>query len=266
MAVILSDAGIQFANGSIQPAAAQPALAPITASITSNAITVTLTASALAFRNTTLTNGAITYVNTAASLTLVIAATDSFGLVTASGNQRLAILAINNAGTMELAATAIYGGVKLDETGVITTATASTTATGIKAGAVRTGVAYRVVGFVDATFTTATGWGSLALVQGQGGNAATAFGSLGYGQTWQNVTGSRALGTTYYNLSGKPIVVAVSLQTGATITLVAGGNTISQIGAGVGTLASITGVVPSGMSYILTTSSGGTVNTWCELR
>jgi hypothetical protein len=179
----------------------------LTASIASNAITVTLAPTTIDFRNTTLTNGAVTQVN-APSTTLTIAATDSFGLTTAFGNQRIAILAINNAGTIELAASAIYGGVNLDETGVITTATAVTTATGIKAAAVRTGVAYRVVGFVDATFTTAVGWGSLVLVQGQGGQALAAMSSLGYGQTWQNVSGSRAGGTTYYNTTGKPIVVA----------------------------------------------------------
>lgn len=257
MAVILSDAGIQFANGSIQPAAAQPALAPITASITSNAITVTLTASALAFRNTTLTNGAVSYVNTAVSLTLVIAATDSFALVTASGNQRLAILAINNAGTMELAATAIYGGVSLDETGVITTVTAATTATQIKAGAVRTGVAYRVVGFIDCTFTTSTGWGSLALVQGAGGNAATSMGSLGYGQTWQNVTASRALGTTYYNTTGKPITVSISGSAGGLSTSCNG----VTVGGG-GSYSICVFQVPPGGSY----RENSSIAVWSELR
>lgn len=32
---------------------------------------------------------------------------------------------------------------------------------------------------------------------------------LGYGQTYQNVTSSRALSTTYYNTTGKPITVSV---------------------------------------------------------
>lgn len=39
------------------------------------------------------------------------------------------------------------------------------------------------------------------------GNVAS--GVLGAGQTWQNVTGSRAVGTTYTNSTGKPICVSV---------------------------------------------------------
>jgi len=90
---------------------------------------------------------------------------------------------------------------------VITTATAATLGTHIKAANVRTGVAYRVIGFVDATFTTATGWGSLAAVQGAGGQALAAMSSLGYGQTWKAMT--FAMATTYYNTSGKPKMVSV---------------------------------------------------------
>jgi hypothetical protein len=185
----------------------------IGATASSGVLTVTLNPTLLDFRSTTLTNGSATTVSLAAQASLTIAATDSFGLVTAYGNQRIAILAINNAGTIELAASALYGGVSLDETGVITTAATATTATAIKASAVRTGVAYRVIGFVDATFTTAVGWGSPTLIQGQGGEALSAMSSLGYGQTWQSVTGSRAAGTTYYNTTGKPIIVSFNIAT-----------------------------------------------------
>jgi len=38
---------------------------------------------------------------------------------------------------------------------------------------------------------------------------SVADGGLGYGQTWQNVTASRASGTTYTNTTGKPIMVSV---------------------------------------------------------
>jgi hypothetical protein len=141
---------------------------PISATITSNQIIVSASALTLDFRSTTLTSGTVTTViGTPANLT--IASTDSFGLVTASGNQRIAILAINNAGTIELAAASLFGSQSLDETGVITTVTAATTSAQIKSATARTNVAYRVIGFVDATFTTGTGWGSLTVVQGQGG-------------------------------------------------------------------------------------------------
>ncbi len=261
-------ASFTFDSNGIQ-SGVEASLKSITASIASNAITVTLPPITLDFRSTTLTNGAPTQIQTTSTLSLTIASTDSFGLTTAFGNQRLAILAINNAGTVELAASALYGGVNLDETGVITTATASTTATAIKAGAVRTGVAYRVVGFVDATFTTATGWGSLALVQGQGGQALNAMSSLGYGQTWQNVFGSRASGTTYYNTTGKPILVQVNTTLAANSELnpVVGGVTLAGTNFSVtgGGKAYVTFIVQPSQSYSVTLGLG-TIERWVELR
>jgi hypothetical protein len=243
---------------------------PISASIASNAITVSTSALTLGFRSTTLTSGTVTTVSGTPS-SLTIAATDSFGLVTAYGNQRIAILAINNAGTIELAASALYGGVSLDETGVITTAATSTTATAIKAANVRTSVAYRVIGFVDATFTTATGWGSLVLVQGQGGEALSAMSSLGYGQTWQVVTGSRSMNTNYYNTTGKPIYVYGSTLYSTTGTvnysLVVNGVTVgTSIAWHTNTYAQIGGVVPAGAVYQITAGANATGYAWSELR
>jgi hypothetical protein len=245
---------------------------PISASIASNAITVSASLLTLDFRSTTLTSGTVTTVSgTPASL--VIASTDSFGLVTAAGSQRIAILAINNSGTIELAASALYGGVSLDETGVITTSTTATTSTAIKAANARTGVAYRVIGFLDATFTTATGWGSLARVQGQGGEALSAMSSLGYGQTYQDVTASRASGTTYYNTTNRPIFVFITAQA-------ASGNT-TYLTPTIGGVAQLSGntycssasygvqqqfIVPAGQSYLITAQNIGSINRWLELR
>ena len=245
---------------------------PISASIAANAITVTPSALSLDFRNTTLTTGTVTRVS-GTPAALVIAATDSFGLVTAAGNQRIAILAINNAGTIELAASALVGGVSLDETGVITTATAATLGAHIKAANVRTGVAYRVVGFVDATFTTATGWGSLALVQGTGGQALAAMSSLGYGQTWQSFTvGSTRLNSvTYYNTSSRPISVAVIAVYGGIPTIIRLSATVNGLliqrhennaNQNSGEYRSVNFIVPPGGSYSVT----GDLSTWFELR
>ena len=38
---------------------------------------------------------------------------------------------------------------------------------------------------------------------------------LGWGQTWQNVSGSRTFSTSYQNTTGRPIQVALSLDTTA---------------------------------------------------
>ena len=266
MTATVSDSGVSYGS-----TAAAHSLYSIGASVGSNAITVTLDPTTIAFRSTTLTTGTPVVVQNAAQLSLTIASTDSFGLVTAAGNQRIAILAINNSGTMELAASALYGGVSLDETGVITTATAVTTSTGIKAAAVRTGVAYKVVGFVDATFTTAVGWGSLVTVQGQGGQALAAMSSLGYGQTWQNVTGSRAASTTYYNNTGRAIFIATSPQIASTNSwAILTVNGIAINGSHVrnsGDVSFVSAIVPPGGSYALTAVAGVvTVSAWNELR
>jgi hypothetical protein len=232
---------------------------PISASIATNAITVSASALILDFRSTTLTSGTVTTVSGTPS-SLTIASTDSFGLVTAYGNQRIVILAINNAGTIELAASAIYGGVSLDETGVITTAATATTATAIKAANVRTGVAYRVIGFVDATFTTATGWGSLAEVQGYGGQALSAMSSLGYGQVLQSVT--RNSGTTYYNTTGKPIVLYLRVTVSSTFNMTVNGNAMGQMQTGSSPAININFIIAPGNSY----SASGGYDSVYELR
>lgn len=245
-------------------------LQPITASIASNAITITPSALSLEFRNTTLTDGAVSFVEGTPSA-LVIAATDSFGLVTAAGNQRIAILAINNAGTIELAATPLAGGYNIDETGVISTGVTPMTSTSGRLSAVaRTNVAYRVIGFVDATFTTGTGWGSLALVQGTGGQAMAAMSSLGYGQTWQNV--GLSAGTTYYNTLGRPRKVQIVCVASTNVPyaqLTVSGLLVSHWNFNGANAAGVSGtveaIIPPGASYSLALSNM-TVTLWSELR
>jgi hypothetical protein len=244
----------------------------ISASWASNAIMISTSVLSLDFRSTTLTSGTVTTVS-GTPANLVIAATDSFAAVTAAGTQRIAILAINNAGTIELAASNLSGGLSLDETGVITTFTAATTATQIKSTTARTSVAYRVIGFVDVPFTTAVGWGAIVEVQGTGGQALAAMSSLGYGQTWQNMLGSRESGTTYYNTTGKPIEVGVQGGCATSDSYGAVVNGISVVGgtAFAAEQRGITFVVPIGASYVVTYSGVidpgiSTVSTWAELR
>jgi len=127
---------------------------------------------------------------------------------------RIAILAINNAGTIELAAVNMAGGVNLDETDLISTtaeggAGAADSATVIYSTTARTNVAYRVIGYVESTQATAGTWATTpSKVQPAGGNAMTAMSSIGYGQNTQIVT--RTSGVTYYNSTGKPITVMLS--------------------------------------------------------
>jgi hypothetical protein len=92
------------------------------------------------------------------------------------------VLAIDNAGTVELAVVNISGGSVLDETTLITTtaiAAASNSATAYYSTSARTSVAYRVVGYVESTQATAGTWASApSLIQGAGGNSSVGKSSL----------------------------------------------------------------------------------------
>lgn len=241
----------------------------LTASAAANTLTITLQPCGLRFRNATLTNGTPALVVASSALSLTLSATDSFGLTTAFGNQRIAVLAFNDAGVMRLAASALYGGVQLDETNLLSATTTATTATAIGAGVAITSKAYRVIGFVDATFTTATGWGSLVLVQGVGGQALTAMSSLGYGQKWTDVTGSRALSTLYYNTTGKPISVSAwyVTSTANTFTMYVNGVLVDykSLNSPSSSFLSVEGIVPPNASYQIQ-STAAALSGWVELR
>lgn len=96
---------------------------------------------------------------------------------------------------------------------------------------------------------------------------------LGVGQTWQNVTGSRSLGVTYTNTTGRPIMVSVSLpDTGSqnpTVTINVGGVDIlvNNYDLGQGSASfSHSFIVPSGASYRISVNISVQVRTWAELR
>ena len=94
---------------------------------------------------------------------------------------------------------------------------------------------------------------------------------LGVSQTWQTLTGSRALGTTYTNSTGRPIYVSIvvnpaNTSSSATLSI----NSIPAAYAqGFVSLAigiTIYGIVPSGGTYAVTTTGTTTMSVWAELR
>jgi hypothetical protein len=247
-------------------------LQPISASVAANALTISASALSLDFRSTTLGSGAVTTVSGTPS-NLVISSGSTLGTINAT-QSRIAVLAINNAGTIELAAVNIAGGNNLDETGVISTtaeggAGGADSASTIYSTTARSNVAYRVIGYVESTQATAGTWATApSTIQGAGGNALTSMQSLGYGQTWQNVTGSRSFATTYYNTTGKPIAVSVnsnSTSSNGSTTLTIGGQTIQYFDHGNTFNASVFGIVPVGASYSVTVNTASLDN-WVELR
>lgn len=256
-------------------AGAVPQLESVTATVASNALTLTLNPiGSLDFRSSTLASGAVNSRTVPAAISLVVPSGATLGTANAT-QARLVMIALDNAGTVELAVVNLSGGLNLDETTLISTTAISASATAANVAystTARTNVPFRVVGSVDITETTAGTWATApSAIQGAGGQALDSMGSIGYGQTWQNVSGSRAIGTTYYNTTGRPIQVSV----GMTLPVAAAKLTINGVDLAFANspVASNTlqmqlaGIVPPGGSYVVTATSGSpTIAFWAELR
>jgi hypothetical protein len=183
---------------------------PISASVAANALTISASSLSLDFRSTTLGSGTVTRV-TGTPSDLVISSGSTLG--TTNGVQSdIAVLALNNAGTIELAAVNLAGGVDLSETGLISTtaeggAGAADSATVVYSATARTNVAYRVVGIVRSTQATAGTWATApSLIQGAGGTASVKMAMSASGgapifgiRAWINFSGT---GTPTIRASG----------------------------------------------------------------
>ena len=112
--------------------------------------------------------------------------------------------------------------------------------------------------------------GTSVSVYGNGTNIIAFNYGIGVGQTWTDVTASRALTTTYTNTTGKPIFVSVynsgSPNAGYT-NLIIGGINLGRNGALAiqsGTMhGTVSGIVPSGITY---SATGTGLVSWMELR
>ncbi len=91
---------------------------------------------------------------------------------------------------------------------------------------------------------------------------------IGVGQTWQNMSASRAPGVVYTNTTGRPIMVNISANpTGSTISASVNG---VQVGitttvSGYSNYQTMSFIVPDGATY-QTSNVAGSINYWAELR
>lgn len=93
--------------------------------------------------------------------------------------------------------------------------------------------------------------------------------ALGWGQTWQDVTASRAKSTSYQNTTGRPIFVSIDVtqNDGSYFFAVSTDNVnwLTIAGkSGNGNDAWVSGLVPDQYYYRLTGTT--TITTWAELR
>ena len=98
-------------------------------------------------------------------------------------------------------------------------------------------------------------------------DAAIAAQSLGIGQTWQSVTGSRATDTVYTNGTGRPIMVAVEAQNGTgqvSVTGSGGWVTVATAHQNTDGRQFQTFIVPPGHRYRWMGAT--TIYSWSELR
>jgi uncharacterized membrane protein len=195
----------------------------------------------------------------------------SFGLF--NGQQStLYLLAIDNAGTVELAFVNPQG-FNLDETTLISTTaiSAGSTSAGVAySTTARTNVPFRVVGLITSTQATAGTWATQpTLVAGAGGLAGVNAGSLGFTQAYTDVT--RNFGTTYYNTTGRVIKLTwggTASTVGNNIAILVNGGYAAMAGVQVGgQYLGVSAEIPPNASYSISITAGTPTVTFCrELR
>jgi len=238
-------------------------LPSITASVALNDLTVGLNSGTLSFRNSDLTIGirnSLSFLD----LSLVVPNGATLGTLDTI-ESRLILIALNDAGTIKLALVNEAGGNSFNEEGLISTVAIDATAdldNVIYSDAAYVDVPYRVVGVFESTQAIAGTWVTApTLLQSAGGNALASMNSLGYGQTWQAVTRTNAV--TYYNTTGRPIMLSIYSQTsagtyaiatvvinGVSVTIAAGsnGSADNRVSGSI--------IIPAGASYLINYSMG----------
>lgn len=253
-----------------------PQLRTVGASVASSALTVSLAPCLIDFRATSLGSGTINTRTVTSQISMVVPNGATLG--TANGVlSRIILLAIYGPVNAEMAVINLPAGVMLDESTLISTTAVSVASSSVNVAystTARTNVPFRIVGFIDSTQATAGAWNtSPSTIQGAGGQALLPPSGIGYVQTWQDVTASRALATTYTNTTGKPILALVSCTSGAVngfaqlnINGVLIHNT-SQAAANGAFVSTGILLVPPGATYSAVNGGGSTtLSRWMELR
>ena len=118
------------------------------------------------------------------------------------------------------------------------------------------------------TLTSTNTTKALTAAQGK----ALADRDFGIDQTWQDMRLSRALNTTYTNSSGKPISIIIHgkvTSVGVRLILTVGGLNIfdQTVGGDYSSVdIAVSGIIPVGSSYSVTSNVSTIITKWVELR
>lgn len=220
--VVLAETATRFrvvsytrADGTALAQAGQQ-LPSVTAVVASGALTVGLNPITLAFRNASTASGSPSTVSIGSALSLTVPSGATLGMTNGAA-ARLAVLALNNGGTVSLGIVNITGAsINLDESGVVSTIAISSSAANVGSvysATALSNVPYRVVEFIDITEDTAGAWVTAPTsVIGVGGMTGASLASIGVGQTPQNMTSNRVSGATYYNADSRPRKIEITLN------------------------------------------------------
>jgi len=146
----------------------------VTGTVAASALTAGLNATKITFRSATLTDGVSVLREALSAISVVVPSGATLGAVDTVESDIL-LLAIDNAGTIELAVVNGGGTVDFNEKALISTTAIDVTSDSADVAystTARSNVAFRIVGLIRSTQTTAGTWASSpSLLQGLGGNA-----------------------------------------------------------------------------------------------
>jgi hypothetical protein len=222
----------------------------ITATVATNILTLGLNPCSLDFRSSTASSGTTTTINVTAAISMTVSNGSTLG--TASGIlAKLAVLAIDNAGTIELAVVNANAYGLLDERSLISTTAEGGTGTAdsgtvIYSTTARTSVPFRIVGYVESTQDTAGAYVTApSNIAGMGGSIVP--------QPTPVITSGTAVSTATCSFTG--VISATTLTASAVTGTIAVGQLITGTGVTAGTTIVALGTGTGGAgTYIVSAS------------
>jgi hypothetical protein len=210
---LVYDSGNDWLELQPKPTGNLPQIRTVGATVSGNALTVTLGPCFIDFRSPSIGSGSVLPRVVTSQISLTIPAGATLGTISGVQSQ-IAIIAIDNGGTVELAAINLASVSTLNESSLISTTTISAAATSANtfySSSARLNVPYRVVGMVESTQAAAGTWTNTpSRIQGQGGQAQFGNSPRTFSATAQSATSGTAIDFTGIPQGARRITLMVS--------------------------------------------------------